>query len=427
MNKNVDKLAQTILDPARSQTRCPLNLGDTSIATSQISVKGKGSAGYSADGDCNLYLFGNGEVPGYISKCASADFSGGGTAPPFTSEMAVEGAVGTAFEYQAPLFFAGADALFPAKVDFSAGSPAVGFHLEVTAAAMQVTLAHERGILGQLTWWHRTSAGAKSTSTSAFDPLNQTATYSVPAGATAFGLLITPFAPLAAEFQLLQPGGGSHGIKIGNHASYATRLVIPDVASIKIRRARAIGLSALLQFRGSLINAEGSVGIAQFQPGVYPTQFDGKSLYDQIVTSRTRNTYTGHIKDGGRGVFIGPNPDFYTMTQPAPRYGGAGMLAMTWNSNPAAPQNWNLLVDVVTEYTTSLAFPDKKPADFATYNQVQVMLSDLNRMQVNTQNDAHDFVLKLWDKLKRTAVEVATNPKTWYSIAEVGGTVLSLV
>lgn len=427
MNKNVDKMAQTILDPARQSSRCPLNLGDTSVATSQISVKGRGASGYSADGSCNLYLFGNGEVPGYISKCASLDASGAGAAPPFTSEMSMEASIGGAFEYQAPIFFGDASALFPAKVSFADTSTQVGYHMEVTQAPMQVTFSHERGILGAWTWWYRNALGARVNTTTNFLVQNDYSTFSVPTGATAFGLIVSPTSPLSADFQLTQPGGGAHGIKIGNHSSYCTRLVIPDLPSIQIRRARAIGICALLQFRGSLIEAEGSVGIAQFQPSVYPTQFAGATLYDQIVSSRTRNTYTGHIKDGGRGVFIGPNPDFYVMTEPASRYGGAGMLCMTWDTNLASPQNWNLLVDVVTEFTTSLSFPDKKPADFALYTQVQVMLSDLNRMQVNSQNDAHDYVVKLWNKLKRTAVEVATNPKTWYSIAEVGGTVLSLL
>lgn len=418
---HIDEFAQCVLDPKTHLAPFPGNTFDTTCSRQRISID---SSLYSDDGDVNLYIFPNPETPAYFSRRISTTYTGG-NAPAFVASQPISvSSVGEA-TFFAPMFFANGDAVFNAPVTFTGGAPPQnpmpGYRMTVTDAAMSLSISHDLGFVGRITVWTRTALGSYSATVITPAPTVVTSTVSIPVGHTAFGVLFSADLPTENRVYITQGGGGAHGLSIGNHAAYCARYTIPDAARMGIKRSRVIGLSSLVTYRGADIYNAGNIATMQFQPGTYPSQFAGLDMYNQMIASESKTLYTGPFAKGTRGVFIGPNDDFYSLDSTNARYGEQGILCQTWNSFVGQPQRYIIEINIVIEYTTSLSFVPKTIPPTSGPKEIRYCVALLNRMQVNTENPTHPLVLAAWNKIKGMAKHIVTSDRLWITVAEVVG------
>lgn len=369
---------------------------------------------FTDDGAVNLYMTGNALEPAFISARSVTVLNPAVNAmrgsQNFTAEATGE------VPFLAPIFLGdNKTALFSDAVSGTV-STRPGYRCTVSTAAMSLTCAHPSGLMGQIRYWSRNNALVFTDYIVNVIPTNTTTTLSIPDGSTAFGFSLFTTLPFTGTLTILANGSGAHTLTIGNHANHCKSLK-PDYSPMKVKRARTIGLSAWLRYDGSSLNNSGKTAAVQLSPGVYPTEFPGKTLNQQIMNSGLRGVYTGHFKEGIHAKYIQNAAENYLLLD---SISTTGLLCMTWTSDPVDPQPWTLMCDQVVEFTTDDESRERELARFASPGELAVVIADLNRMQLITSNDAHDYVIKLWNKLKRSAIAVAKSPKTWHTIAEVG-------
>lgn len=414
-----DSFANAVLDPAHAMCRYPGNNTDSALSRLPFTVEsaGAGLTAFSEDGYNNAYMTGHALEPAYVSSRHTRAW-GGGTAPAVRGEQPLESDSTLPKPFLAPLFFGDAKtALFSDIVSFADGTTLAGYRCTIDTNSWTLTVAYPSGTVGSLSVWSRNAAGNRVNSAVMISSVGSSSQIIIPVNSTAFGFFFLSSLPFSGNLILVHSGGGEHGITIGNHASHCDA-VSPDYSNMGIKRARTIGLSAWLRFDGSALHDGGRTAAVQFSPGVYPTEFPGKTTSDQVISSGLRGRYVGHFREGVHAKYVQKSLASYSLL-PGTR-SPSGLLVITWSSDPDAPQPWTLMFNQVIEFTTSVEAFERTLPSFATPNELAVALADLNRMQVITSNDAHDYVLRLWHHLKKRALDVATSPKTWYTIAEVG-------
>lgn len=414
-----DVFATAVLDPAHNMSRYPGNNTDSSLSRLPFTCEssGPGQSAFTDDGYNNAYVTGHALEPAYVSARRTRAWAAG-QCPAVRAEQPLESDSSLPKPFLAPLFFGDAKTgLFSDIVTFVDGSSASGYRCTVTDNAWSLSVAHPSGTTGQVRYWYRTAAGNRTYVTATISATGSSTQITIPTGSTAFGVEIISTLPFSGNVVLVHGGGGEHGLSIGNHASH-TEACAPDYSSMGIKRGRTIGLSAWLRFDGADLHNAGRTAAVQFSPGVYPTEFPGKTTADQIIASGLRGRYVGHFKEGIHAKYVQKNLSNYSLL-PGTR-SPSGLLVLSWSSDLDAPQPWTLMFNQVIEFTSSVEAFEKCLPNFASPNDLAVVLADLNRMQVITSNDTHDYVLRLWNHIKKRALDVASSPKTWYTIAEVG-------
>lgn len=412
---SADAFARCILDPKHQLSRYPGNNLDTSISHLPFIVDSQETASpFTDDGAVNLYLTGNALEPAFISARSVTVLAPAVNAMRGSQSFSAE--VTGDVPFLAPIFLGdNRTALFSDAVSGTV-TTRPGYRATVSTAAMTLTVTHPAGLMGSIKYWSRNAALAFTDFAVNITATNTSTNLSIPDGSTAFGLSLASTLPFSGTLTLLANGSGAHTLTVGNHANHCKSLK-PDYSPMKVKRARTIGLSAWLRYDGSSLQNSGRTAAVQLSPGVYPTEFPGKTLNQQIMNSGLRGVYTGHFKEGIHAKYIQNAPENYILLD---SISVTGLLCMTWTSDLADPQPWTLMCDQVVEFTTDDESRERELARFASPGELAVVIADLNRMQLITSNDAHDYVIKLWNKLKRSAIAVAKSPETWHTIAEVG-------
>lgn len=423
MNKHVSRFVESILDPDRIQVGYPGNTYGTLTAPQKIAIS---AANYSADGDVSLYISDNPLVPARFSVRAPLAFEVG-FGPFLTIIQPVESSLPSFIDIIYPLEVGTDFTLFSAPVTFSDHETLPGYHASVNTNAMIINVAHNRGVDGLIITWHRTSAGAYSESAVNVVTNADNTNVTVPVGATAFGFKLQCYSEYIGTFIFSQAGAGGHALTIGNHSSFTRKYAIPDYKAMNIDRARLIGCKSWIKYLGGDLENAGRIAAAQFPPGTFPVMFEGNSTYEQILSANIRGTHDGAFKHGCVSRYIAPNPFNYELNSRATRFGDNGFIVHNWTSDPAHPQPYRIAINIALEYTSRITFVKREPPPWASPVQLSGAIEILNKMQVITENPNHELVTRLWDKLKRTAVKVATSEKLWYSIAEVGLGALAVV
>lgn len=420
-----DKFAEAIVDPSRYTSRYPGNNVPTSLSRLPFTVQsGDDEAeAFTESGDVALYLTGVAQEPAFISRRKAVTWAAQHT-PAMRAEQVFDSESAGVIPFLAPLFFGDKkSALFSESISSAAGIQRPGWRATVTSAAMTYTVAHNAGFIGSINHWYRDANGDFQDGIAIIQVNSTSSQIQVPANATAFGLSLASLVGLSATVTVGHNGLGQHGMTLGNHTGNCIA-VAPDYDQMRIKRGRTIGISAWLRYDGSEINNGGAAVGVQFSPGTYPTEFPGKSLADQITSCGLPGRYAGHFRDGMHAKYVHNSPANYLM---APTRSQSGILCLTWSGVPGAPQPWTVFFNQVLEYTTSIVAFEKQIPEFALPNELAVVIADLNRMQLITSNDSHDYVMKLWRSIRNKALAVARNPRTWHTIAEVGAAAAALL
>lgn len=417
----VDKFVSSILDPDECLARYPLGKTRTATAGQVISIIGDT---YSAEGFVNLYVTNDPEYPVAISALTAKTYTAG-THPALTIVQPIEAYGNQSSSVYAPLTI-DQTLVFNAPVSFADGSNAPGYHITINTSSLSFTVFHGAGLTGKLRAWHRTG-GAKVYITDVnIIPTNVTSVLSIPSGSTGFGFEYVFNTNVLDRFVYTTTFNTGSEVVIGNHASYAVKKSIPDLDTLRMRQSRVIGLKSHIKFDGADLYNAGRIASAQFPPGVYPGQFKGSNAYEQIINSRVKSSYHGRFDKGAVSRFIAPHEESYLLTSEPSRFGEDGFIVMTFSSLIATPQPYEITVSVSLEFTSSsTAYPLSNP-DFAQREMVNHAFRVLSTMNLHTENPLHEYVKKLWDKLKKSAKKVVTNPEAWYTIADVVGTALLL-
>lgn len=416
LSASADAFARCILNPKHELTRFPGNNLDTAISHLPfVAESNEQTDAFTTDGCVNLYMTGNALDPAYVSRRAITNLNATQTAMRASQDFAQE-VVGLS-PFLAPLFFGdNKSAVFTDSVTGTVGPNRPGWRMTVGTANMSITLCHPAGLMATIRYWWRDVGGAFNDASLTVSLTGTSSGFTILNGSTAWGFSVETSLPFNGRIVVANNGSGAHTLVIGNHAANCIALR-PDYSSMRIKRARTIGLSAWLRYDGSSLNNSGRTSAVQFSPGVYPTEFPGKTLNAQIMSCGLRGVYTGHFKEGIHAKYIQNAPSNYLLLD-APSQ--TGLLCMTWTSDGADPQPWTLMMDQVIEYTSDDESRERELSRFAMPTDLAVVIADLNRMQLITSNDTHDYVLRLWNKIKRSAIAVAKSPKTWHTIAEVG-------
>lgn len=414
-----DMFATAVLDPAHAMSRYPGNNSDSALSRLPFTCEsaGAGQSPFTDDGYNNAYMTGHALEPAYVSARRTRIW-GSGESPAARGEQPLESDSSLPKPFLAPIFFGDSKtALFSDLVTFTDGTTAPGYRCTVNVNSWTPTIAYPCGTVGVVQYWTRNNAGHRVNANAAISTSSTSIQIVIPTNSTAFGLSLVSSLPFSGNLIFVYAGAGEHGLTLGNHASHC-EAVCPDYSSMGIKRARTIGLSAWLRYDGADLHNGGRTAALQFSPGVYPTEFPGKTTADQIINSGLRGRYVGHFKEGVHAKYVHRNLANYSLL-PGTR-SPSGLLVISWSSEVDTPQPWTLMFNQVLEFSSSVEAFEKTLPHFASPNELAVTLADLNRMQVITSNDSHDYVLRLWNHLKKRALDVAANPKTWYTIAEVG-------
>lgn len=427
-NKHVDAFINTVLDPDNALlVGYPGNTYSTQVSPQKISIQPLEGELYSEDGDVSLYVTDNPEVPVAFSNRASVTYASQNS-PAWSITQLIEVTTTKSLPVVYPISFTNEFALFAAPVSFTnAVSPLTGYHVAVTTNPMSVNISFPVGNMGKIEYWHRNTAGAYVEQHTDLLMSDNNKQIQIPVNSTAFGFIITLTHTSVARFVFSSNGGGTHGMTFGNHSSFCRKYPIPDLASMKIERARLLGAKTWIKYLGNDMNNGGRMVAAQMPPGTFPTQYRGATLGDQIVSSKVKGLYDGAFKDGCVSRFVAPTPQDYELNAPPSLFGANGILVHNWNSDSVNQQRYRITVDIALEYTSPLTFIARQMPAFARPGELATAIELLNKMQVITENPNHDLVTRLWDKLKHAASAVAASPKVWYTIAEVGGAALALL
>lgn len=418
--ENVNSFAKCLLDPEKHVFRYPQNKFETNIAKQRICFLGNT---YSDEGSVNVYATNDPEYPIAVSALTSKNYPAN-THPAFVITQPIDVLGGTQTRVYAALQIEQA-LLFNAPVAFNDGTTLPGYHMSVTGAALSLTVTHGPGISGTWTTWHRL-AGAVVNVNTTINPSSLVSTVSIPSGATAFGFSFVLSENAVDRYTIASSANTASVIDIGNHASYAYKKSIPDLVSMSIRHARVLGLRVWIEFQGSDLNNGGRIATAQFPPGVHPGQYPGRNAYEQILNSRLRQSYHGHIKNGACFLYLAPDEKSYSLQSPGKKYGEDGFAVASWYSVVGTPQPYAVFVDLVIEFTSSsTAFDSRMPA-YADMEYVTEAMRTLSCIQLHTENPLHEHIMKLWEKVKGKAHQAIMNPSTWFTIAEVVGGALLL-
>lgn len=425
-NKHVDAFINTVLDPDNALlVGYPGNTFSTQVSPQKISIQPADNL-YCAEGDVSLYVTDNPEVPVAFSNRASVAYTSPNS-PAWSITQLVEVTTTKNVPVIYPISFTNEFALFAAPVTFTNVDPKPGYHVAISANAMAVSVTFPVGNMGKVEHWHRDAGGLYVEQHSDLLMNDSNKQFSIPAGATAFGFIITLTHTSVARFVFTSNGGGAHGMTFGNHSSFCRKYAIPDLSNMKIERARLLGAKTWIKYLGNDLNNAGRLVAAQMPPGTFPAQFRGATLGDQIVTSKVKGLYDGAFKDGCVSRYVAPCPQNYELNAPPSLFGANGILVHNWNSDIGNPQRYRITVDLALEYTSPLTFITRAMPPFARPGELATAIELLNKMQVITENPSHDLVTRLWDKLKHAAAAVAASPKVWYTIAEVGGAALAVL
>lgn len=414
--ESANAFAKCIIDPSKTSTRFPLNKCDSGLCRQRISVIGNN---YCDDGSCNLYVTNDPEYPLAVSVRAPKVYLAN-THPALTITQPVEVLGGAETKIYAPIIM-DKTVLFNAPVTFADGSSSPGYHFTINTAALSFTVFHGPGMSGSFTWWHRT-ANVKVPTVVQLIPTATSFLFNYPVNATALGFEFVLSDTTVDRFVITTTKNTGTEVVIGNHPSYAQKYAIPSLNSLGLRHGRTIGLRTWVEFQGSDIQNGGRIASAQFPPGVYPGMYDGANAYEQILNSRVRQSYHGHVKNGACFVFVPPSEQsFYLLSAPK-RYGEDGFAMATWYSVTGNPQPYAIFVDIVLEFTTSSTAFDLQPPSYSELEMVSEAMRVLESMCCHTENPMHEMLSVLWDKLKHKARKIVTDPHSWYTIAEVVGT-----
>lgn len=421
--QHVDNFVNSVLDPDKTQHGYPGNSYATLTSPQVISISGQT---YSDDGDVSLYVSANPEIPAAFSARESRHF-GASEAPVTMVHQPIEIiSVGRiAFVY--PLSIGTEFVLFAAPVTSTNVPPFPGYHATISLNSCQFRASYEYGTWGVLSVLTRNTPGAVTAQQIDIEPSTDQVLFNLPNGTTAFGFVFESHTTTVGRIILSTNGGGSHGITFGNHSSFCRLYPIPDRGGMDIQRARLIGAKTWIKYLGSSLENAGRIAAAQFPPGTYPTMFRGTNTYEQIISANIRGVHDGSFKEGCVSRYIQPNMQDYELNSAPSRFGESGIIVHTWSSDPLHPQPYRITIHLCIEYTSKLTFVKREQPPWASPNELSAAVEILNRMQVITENPSHDYVVKLWNKLKRSAYSVATSPKTWHTIAEVGGAALALL
>lgn len=412
------------MDPSTTAQRFPGNNVATAISRLPFTVTATegGASQFTDDGNVALYLTGVSQEPAFISRRKAITWAGGNS-PSMRGEQQFDSESDSTKPFLAPLFFGDkTSALFSEHIVSATGEIRPGYRCTVSTNTMVITVAHTPGFVGFIDWWYRNNVGAFVSTPTSVAPTTTFTNINIVDGATAFGLSLRSTLGFTALVAVCNPGAGAHGLTLGNHAGNCIA-IRPDYTSMGIKRGRTIGLSAHLRYDGDVLNNGGATTGVQFSPGTYPTEFAGSNLADQIVASGLQGVYKGHFKDGMHAKYVHNSPANYIMS---PVRSQSGLLCLTW-SGSAAPMPWTVFFNQVIEFTTSVVAFEKKVPPFALPADIAVAIADLNRIQLITANDTHDFVMKLWRQVRSKAYSIAKSPKTWHTIAEVGAGVAGML
>lgn len=374
---------------------------------------------YADEGNCNLYVTNDPEYPLAVSVRAAKTYLVN-THPALTITQPVEVLGGYETKIYAPIVI-DKTLLFNAPVSFQDGTYDPGYHFTVNTQNLNFTVFHGPGMSGTFTWWHR-AGNVKVSTPVTLIPTSTSFSFNYPTGSTALGFSFVLSDNTVDRFVITTTRLTGSEIVIGNHASYAQKYAIPALDNLAIRHARAIGLRAWVEFQGADLYNGGRIATCQFPPGVYPGMYPGANAYEQILNSRTRQSYHGPVKKGACFVFVPPSEQSYLLTSPPKRYGEDGFAIATWYSMPGTPQAYGIYLDMVLEYTTSSTAFDLKPPSYSELEMVSEAMRVISAMCVHTENPMHEFLSVLWDKIKHKARKIVTDPNSWYTIAEVVGT-----
>lgn len=412
----LDEFVDTVIDPDKHLNRYPLNRVDSAVARQVINVIGNT---YSDENSVNLYVTNDPEYPAAISVRASKNYPVN-THPSLVITQPVSTYGNLSTPVYSPIILDNT-LLFNAPVSFGDGSTRPGYHMSVTGAALSFTVSHSAGLTGTFTTWHRTPADTYVSVDSTVSANIFVTTAVVPTNATAFGFYYNFSQNTVDRLVIATAKNTASEISIGNHASYAIKMAIPDLQTMRVRQARTLGIKSHVCFEGEALHNAGRIASAQFPPGVYPGQYAGKNAYEQIKTARLRQSYWGRFDKGAVSRFLPPSEDSFKLGPEPKRYGEDGFIVMSWYCAPGYPQPYEVTITLAIEFTTpstafQLAFPHFSEVEFV--NHAHRILSV---MCLHTENPLHDLIKNLWDDLKRQAKKVVTSPDAWFTIAKVAG------
>lgn len=412
----IDNFVDTIIDPDKHLSRYPLNKVSSAIARQVITQV---SSAYSEDLAVNLYVTNDPEYPVALSTRAEKEYLAN-THPFFVINQPVRTYSNLNTAVYAPITF-GNQLLFNSPVKFADGTLRPGYHMDVSSSNLSYTVTHGAGLVGTLTTWQRTSAGNYSeVATTIFAP-NISITVSVPSGSTAHGFYYNFSQNTVDRLVIASSANTNSVIKIGNHASFATKIPIPDLATMQMRQARVIGLKSHVKYEGEALHNAGRIASAQFPPGVYPGQFKGSNAYEQIKNARIRQSYFGRFDKGAVSRYLPPNEDSFLLGPEPKRYGEDGFIVMSWYSQEDFLQPYEITVTLAIEFTSPSTAFDLSYPRFTELEYVNHAHRVLSTMCLHTENPLHDLVKNLWDDLKKHAKAVVNDPDAWFTIAKVVG------
>lgn len=417
----VDNFVSSILDPDECQARYPLGKTKTAVAGQVISIIG---SEFSSEGFCNLYVTNDPEYPIAMSALTSKTYATY-THPALTIIQPVEAYGNRTSTVYAPITI-DQTLVFNAPVSFSDGTSAPGYHITINTAGLQFTVFHGAGLSGLLRAWHRTGNAKVYITNVAILPITVTSTLTIPSGSTGFGFEYVFSTNVLDRLVFTSNVSTATEVVIGNHASYAVKKPIPDLDTLRMRQARVIGLKSHVKFDGADLYNAGRIASAQFPPGVYPGQFRGSNAYEQIINSRVKSSYHGRFDKGAVSRFVAPHEESYLLTSAPSRFGEDGFIVMTWSSLLGNPQPYEITVSVSLEFTSSSTAYSFESPEFTQREIMNHAFRILSTMNLHTENPMHELVKKLWDKLKRSAKKVVTNPQAWFTIADIVGSALIL-